>query len=226
VYREILTRCGLFADLTHEEAEAISSKIFRRHYAKGQIIFSQGDPSNSIYIIEKGRIKVSRQSPDGKELVLYSLGEGRYFGESALFISEPRRSVATTTEPTDLLVMTREDFMHVIEANPRIALVILAGLGHRLKMANQKAEDAVFLDVPTRIIRALLRLANSSGQPVGEGILITRKLTQTELANIVGTSRESVNKWLRTSERQGLISYERRAITLLQPKTLEERAQG
>jgi CRP/FNR family transcriptional regulator len=224
VYREILARSGLLQDLTNEEAEAISSKVWKRHYAKGQMIFAQGDPSNSIYIIEQGRVKISRQTADGKELVLFSMGEGRYFGEAALFEGEPRHADATAIEPTDLLVIMRDDFVHLIETHPRIALVLLAGLSRRLRNADQKTEDAIFQDVPTRIIRALLRIANGAGEVIEDGIVIKRSLTQSELASIVGTSRESINKWLRSFEKQGLIRYEGRTITLLQPETLHKRA--
>jgi CRP-like cAMP-binding protein len=224
VYREILARCGLFEDLNSEEAEAICSKIVKRHYAKGQVISAQGDPSNSIYIIEKGRIKVSRQTTDGKELMLFSLGTGNYFGEAGLVNGEPRAGNTVAVEPTDLLILMRDDFIRLIETHPRIALVLLAGLGNRLRRAHQKAEDAFFLDVPTRILRSLLHLAESSGQPVENGIVITRKITQTELASMVGATRESINKWLRSFERQGLIRYERRTITILQPEKLRKRA--
>lgn len=221
--RSVLARVGLFTDLSAQELDQLAASLRRRRYVEGQIVFAQGDPGTSLYVVEEGSVRISRTSPEGKEFVLAVLGPGEFFGELALLDGEPRSADAVAQEGCQLLLLPREDFIHFIESRPRVALSLLAVVSRRLRHADQLVEDALFLDVPARLAKLLLELAETQGRPVEAGPVIASRLTQSELAARVGATRESVNKWLGFYERQGLIRSDRGLITIVRPEELRKR---
>lgn len=192
----------------------------RRRYAKGEVIFLQGDPGTSLFIVESGRVKITLSSPEGAEVVLARLGPGDYFGELALLDGEPRSADAIAVEPSRLLLLPRDAFLHLLQSDPAFALDLLALVCRRLRQDVAVAQDVAFLDVPARLAKALLQLAESEGRPVAEGVALATPLTQTELAGLVGATRESVNKALGCYERQGLIRRIQGGIVVLRPDEL------
>ncbi|HEY3078922.1 MAG TPA: Crp/Fnr family transcriptional regulator [Chloroflexota bacterium] len=219
-----LQRTGLFASLPVGELEELAACLRRRRYARGQVLFTEHDPGTTLFVVESGRVNMTLTSPEGKELVVNSLGPGESFGEMALLTGEPRSTDAVVAEPGYLLQLDREDFVRCLRARPELAMEVMANLARRLRQTTQQAYDVAFLDVPARLARRLLDLAASDGEPAGaEAVRIARKLTQSELAALIGATRESVNKWLNHYERQGLISVDGRTITLLTPDTLRRR---
>ena len=215
----ILRGVSLFADLPSADLEELATGLRRRRYARGQVIFTQGDPGSSLCVIEEGRVRIAVGSDEGKELVLRVLGPGDFFGELALLDDEPRSADAIAQEACQLLLLQRADFLEFVEARPKVATLLLAALSRRLRIASQQAQDVVFLDVPARLARTLLeQAAGQSGErPVC-------RLTQSELAGLVGATRESVNKWLGYYERQGLIERQRGSVTILKPEGLRRRS--
>jgi CRP-like cAMP-binding protein len=215
----VLRGVSLFADLPSADLEELAAGLRRRRYARGQVIFTQGDPGSSLCVIEEGRVRIAVGSDEGKELVLRVLGPGDFFGELALLDDEPRSADAIAQEACQLLLLQRADFLEFVEARPKVATLLLAALSRRLRIASQQAQDVVFLDVPARLARTLLEQAAG---PSGERPVC--RLTQSELAGLVGATRESVNKWLGYYERQGLIERQRGSVTILKPEGLRRRS--
>ncbi len=219
----LLAEHSLFADLAASDLEELSASFRRRRYARGQIIFTQGDPGNALYVVEAGLVKIALSSPDGKELILNQLRPGSFFGELALLDGEPRSADAIAQEDCQLLLLQRDDFVRFVETHPKVALKLLANLSRKLRHTTQQVEDLALLDVPARLARALLDLAGSRGKPAGEGEARTFRATQSELAAMIGATRESANKWLAYYEGQKLVRCQRGEVTILHPEALRRR---
>jgi CRP/FNR family transcriptional regulator, cyclic AMP receptor protein len=219
-YAQLLAGVPMFENLAVEDLEHLSSLLHARRYAKGEVIFHQGDVGTALFIIRKGQVAIRLSSTDGKEATLALLERGDFFGELALLDGEPRSTDAMAREETELLSLQRESFHHFLLTRPEVALGLVASLSRLVRRVTKLVHDATFLDARTRLVRVLLELARSQGQPGADGVVITQKLTQMELANMTGLTRESTNKWLRFYVREGLLSYEGGQITLVHPDRL------
>jgi CRP-like cAMP-binding protein len=218
-----LARVKLFAGLAAEDLVALAANLQRRRYSKGQFIFQQGDPGLCLYLVESGKVKIASFSSEGKGLVLNLFGPGDFFGELALLDGEPRSADALAQVPCQLLLLQRDDFMRFLEARPHVAVKLLATVSRRLRHTTQQAEAIIFFDLPARLARVLLELAEAERTSVeGEWVIASRP-TQAELAEMVGATRESINKWLGVYEEQGLIRRERNQLVILQPEALRKR---
>jgi CRP/FNR family cyclic AMP-dependent transcriptional regulator len=224
-YSQLLAQVSIFEQLAADDLEQLSALLRTRRYAKGEVIFHQGDVGTALYIIRKGEVAIRLSSPDGKEVILALLDRGDFFGELALLDGEPRSSDAVAREETDLLSIQREDFRVFLNSRPKVALGLLANLSRLVRHVTQLVHDTTFLDARARLVRVLLELARNQGQTGTEGVVIPQKLTQTELANLCGLTRESTNKWLRFYVREGLLSYEGGRITLVHPERLSREAE-
>ncbi len=220
---QMLVDVPLFSTLDEREQSELFARLRRRRYRKGEMVFLRGDPGRDLFLIESGSVKVSLTTADGKELTLALLGPGEFFGELALLDGEPRSSDAVVMEPSQCLLLERDDFLQFMEQHPRVAHRVMEVLSRRLRDNNQLVQDAAFYDIAARLARVILRLAESVGQPDGDGVIISRRLTQNELAGMIGTTRESVNKWLMEYERQGLIERRNGLIRVLKPDALQRR---
>jgi len=213
----ILARVPLFAGLAPEELENLATCLHRRRYARGETIFREQDPGSSMFLIEAGKVKIGLVSPDGKEVIVGVFGKGCFFGELALLDGAPRSADAMAIEPSSVLMLGRNDFVRYLEAHPTIAINLLQVLSHRIRRDGQKIQDAAF-DVPARLARLLLRLADGRPVPVDVGAF-----TQNDLANMIGATRESVNKWLGCFQRQGLVRRDGRHLFVVGPAELQKR---
>jgi len=216
---DLLARVPLFADMQPDDLRHLADQLRSRPYRKGEMIFMAGDPGTSLYIIEHGRVKLSLNSAEGREVILDLLTSGDVFGELALLDGKPRSADAVTLEASRLLLLARDEFVRFLEERPRTALALLCTLSLRLRRDAALVQDAAFLDVPARLARVLLRVA----EPDADGSLRTPPLTQTVLAGLAGTTRESLNQWLRFFERGGLIKSVRKRVTILSPDELRRR---
>jgi CRP/FNR family transcriptional regulator, cyclic AMP receptor protein len=223
VNRATLARVKLFADLAAEDLVALAAELKRRRYGKGQFIFQQGDPGLCLYLVESGKVKITSLSAEGKGLVLNLFGPGDFFGELALLDGEPRSADAVAQEACQLLLLQRDDFMRFLEARPHVAIKLLATVSSRLRHTTQQIEDMVFFDLPARLARVLLELPEAELTSAEGERVITSRPTQAELAEMVGATRESVNKWLGAYEEQGLIRREGNQLIILQPEALRKR---
>ena len=205
----------LFAQLSLGEIERLTTLARSHRYRRNQVIFNEGDPGTALYMIVKGRVKMSQSSPDGKERTLALLSAGDLFGEMALLDEQARSADAVVVEDAELLVVPRKEFLGFIMAHPQAAMSLLVVLSQRLRHTNLLVHDAAFFDVRGRLARVLLDLARADGETEPGGALVCPRLTQSELASMVGVTRESVNKWLRHYERSGLITRRRGRLVIL-----------
>jgi CRP-like cAMP-binding protein len=222
---EQLASVGLFADLSPSELSGLAALMRPRSYAREEVIYLRGDPGTAFYVLATGRVKIALTSPDGKELILRRLGPGDFHGELALLDDEPRSADAIATEASVLLVLQRDAFRQFMTEHPAVPTKLLATVSGYLRRNAELIQDATFLDVPARLARILLELAGGDGADdlPPAGAVIPDRMKQAELASLVGATRESVNKWLGSFEKQGLISYDKGQITLLRPGALRQR---
>ena len=191
---------------------------------RGDILFHEGDQGDRLYVIGEGKIKLGRTSSDGRENLLAILGPGEMFGELSLFDPGPRTMTATAVAETQLLGLGNDSLSGLLYGRPEVAKTLLAALAQRLRRTNAHLADLVFTDVPGRVAKALLDLAARFGRPVDEGLLGAHDLTQEELAQLVGASRETVNKALADFASRGWLRLEARAVLLLDVERLRRRA--
>jgi CRP-like cAMP-binding protein len=222
---ELLAKLELFADMSSEVLVKLAALMRPRRYARDEVIYLRGDPGTAFYVIVSGKVKITLTSPDGKELILRRLGPSDFHGELALLDDEPRSADAVATEPSVLLVLQRATFRQFLSDHPGVATKLLATVSQYLRRNAELIQDATFLDVPARLARILLELAGSQGatELPPPGAVIPDRLKQSELASLVGATRESINKWLGSFEKQGLIRYDKGQITLLRPSGLKQR---
>jgi CRP/FNR family cyclic AMP-dependent transcriptional regulator len=207
-HQQLLRSIPLFADLSAEQIGKISALAQTRSYAARKVVVSQGEPARALFAIVHGRLKVVSCGPDGRDTVLGIMADGEVFGEVALLDGGVRSATCTTIEPSELLVIDRDEFMALLHGSPHIAIKLLHVLAQRLRRLSQRSEDAAFLDVPSRLARSLLDLATRFGErqrAPGSGVYIALRLSQQELGELVGATRESVNKHLGDWTRQGIL---------------------
>lgn len=221
-YSQLLAQIPMFEDLGNEDLENLSGLLQQRRYNKGEVIFHQGDVGTALFIVRKGEVAIRLSSSEGKEVILALLGRGDAFGELALLDGEPRSTDAVAREETHLLSLHQEDFRRFLGERPQVAMGLLAVLSRMVRRVTQLVHDSAFLDARARLARVLLDLAKTQGQPTadGGGRVVIPRLTQAELANLCGVTRESANKWLSFYKREGLLSYENGQITILDPERL------
>jgi len=220
---DILRRAPLLAAVDEESAKAIIAGMRAVELSRGDRLFHEGDPGDALYVIETGKIKLARRAADGRENLLAILGPGEMFGELSLFDPGPRVATAVAVSNARVHSLTRDDFVPLLD-QPRVALSLLAALGRRLRRTNEALADLVFSDVPGRVAKALLDLSSRFGRPVEDGVLVAHELTQEELAQLVGASRETVNKALADFAGRGWLRLEARAVTILDVERLTRRA--
>jgi CRP/FNR family transcriptional regulator, cyclic AMP receptor protein len=224
VPQDVVRRAPLFAALDDEAAAALIETMSPSHLERGDVLFHEGDQGDRLYVIGEGKIKLGRTSVDGRENLLAILGPGEMFGELSLFDPGPRTATATAVAETQLIGLGHESLHAFLSGRPAVASTLLAALARRLRRTNETLADLVFTDVPGRVAKALLDLSNRFGRPAEDGILVAHDLTHEELAQLVGASRETVNKALADFAGRGWIKLEARAVVLLDVERLKRRA--
>jgi CRP/FNR family transcriptional regulator, cyclic AMP receptor protein len=209
-----LKQVSIFKGLNDQEVHDLISVAKKRTFRTGEVIFHRDDPGQILYIIKEGKVKICLISPDGQEISLVVFGKGEYFGEFALLDGLPRSADAIALEKVECYTLQRNDFHNAIMKNPRIAIQIMEVLCERLRRTDQQVEDLIVLDVYGRVAKKLLELAETHGIKHENGILINVRLTQQELAAMVGASRESVNKVLGYFTDKQYITTDKHKITL------------
>ena len=218
----LLSGVPLFAGLEPEQLADLACRVRQAEFREGEMILRRDEPGDCLYVIHEGRVRIELPSHDGPPVVLRVLEQGEFFGELALLDGAPRSADAVAVEPCRLQLLQRADFRAFLMAHPEVPFRLLAALTRLLRHNAEIIEDAAFLDIPARLARVLLQLAAS--RPEGsEPLVISSRLTQANLAGLVGATRESVNRWLRFFERQGIIRAEGGQITILRPDALRRR---
>ena len=214
----------LFAGLNDDAAEALRSTMTQVRLRRGETIFAEGEPGDRLYVIIDGKVKLGQTSGDGRENLLAVLGPGEMFGELSLFDPGTRTSTATALTDSTLLGLSQGELRPWLAGRPIVAETLLRALAQRLRRTNEAMSDLVFSDVPGRVAKALLDLSEKFGRVTDEGVLVAHDLTQEELAQLVGASRETVNKALADFASRGWLRIEARAVVLLDVERLARRA--
>ena len=214
----------LFSALDPEGAAALRASLIARDLAKGEVIFSEGEPGDQMYVIVEGKVKLGQTSSDGRESLLGVLGPGEMFGELSLFDPGLRTSTATALTDSIVLALGNDQLRPWLSGRPEVAAALLQALARRIRRTNEAMADLVFSDVPGRVAKALMELGEKFGEITPDGLLVTHDMTQEELAQLVGASRETVNKALADFAQRGWIRLESRQVLILDVERLGKRA--
>jgi len=207
----------LFRDLPPPIIERIGSYMKIRKIPRGTTLFTKGDPGTGLIGVLQGSVKISVASADGRDIVLNIIHEGEIFGEIALLDGHPRTADATAMTDCELMVIERRDFIQFLRSQPDMTLKFIEILCARLRRTSEQVQDLTFLNLPTRLAKALLQLTS---QAEGPAPLRKVTITQRELSQIIGRSRESTNKQLRAWVKRGWIALDRGGVTVLAPDQL------
>ncbi len=221
---EVLSKAPLFEALDEDGAAALRSSITEVRLGRGQTLFSEGDEGDRLYVMLSGKVKLTRTSADGRENLLAVLGPGEMLGELSLFDPGPRTASAVAVTDAVLAGLGHDDLRPFIMQQPEVAVHLLKALATRLRRTNDVVADLVFTDVPGRVAKALLDLAERFGKESDDGLHVHHDLTQEELAQFVGASRETVNKALAEFALRGWLRIEAKAVVLLDIERLRRRA--
>jgi CRP/FNR family transcriptional regulator, cyclic AMP receptor protein len=221
---EVLRETPLFETLSEQDASALRADVSDVRLERGERLFAEGDAGDKLYIILAGKIKLTRAAPDGRENLLSVHGPGEMFGELSLFDPIPRTSSATAVTTARLAGLGHEDLRIWLSSRPDVAMHLLQALAQRLRRINDVKADLVFTDVPGRVAKALLDLAERFGTATPDGIQVNHDLTQEELAQLVGASRETVNKALADFTARGWVQLAAKSVLVTDPDRLRKRA--
>ena len=206
----VLKTVPLFAGFLDDQLRTIASVVTRRNVPRGAIVIVEGDPTDSLYIVISGRLKVMMSDADGKEVILAMLGPGEFFGEMGLIDDSPRSATVMSVEPCELIVLAKRDFKRCLVEHFDLAMTVMRGLVRRLREADRKIGSLALLDVYGRVARLLLDMAEMvNGQRV-----VTKRLPKQDIAKMIGASREMVSRVMRDLQLGGFIEVKGSQIVL------------
>ncbi|MGN6814738.1 MAG: Crp/Fnr family transcriptional regulator [Solirubrobacterales bacterium] len=217
---ELLKSVPLFADLEEEELERFSHVAVPRSFPAGTRVFHEGDDSDACYIVKEGSFRVTREHSDGRAITLATLGPGEIFGELAMLDGDKRSASAEALTDGDLLALPANDVRALLARHPEISLKLVAGLVRRLRAANVRLSRQSFQTVPSRVAGILAQLSREAQADGDAEEEVTIEMNQTDLAQLAGTSRESVSRFLAELERAGVVRSGRGRVTVLAPAKL------
>lgn len=212
--QQIKQHSALFASLNDEQMQAILALAQEVKHPGKHVIFHEGDAGDCLMLLLEGKVKVSLLSAEGKEAILSILETGQMIGEMSLLDGGPRSATVTTIEPCRFLVIRRKDFLLFLEQRPTVALALLQALSQRLRATNDLVGNLSFHSLSARLARILLNLGQQYGKHTAQGITIGLKLSQEELGNLAGVSRESVNRQVRLWSETGILDYAHGVVVL------------
>jgi CRP/FNR family cyclic AMP-dependent transcriptional regulator len=219
-----MARSPLFQGIEPDELTRIAETMGRRRYRRMEVIFHEGDPGDSLHIVVAGRVKITRQSLDGDEAIIATLGTGESFGEVVLLDGAARSATATAMEPTETVVLTRANFERLVDGGSPFRWSLLGGVAHRIRRLTDQLAEVHFLDIGGRLALTLTRLADEAAPGVGTDVRLARPLTQTDLAAMVGGTRQRVNQILGELADEGLIGLDGGGIVVRDVAALRNRA--
>ncbi|AGP31737.1 CRP-like cAMP-activated global transcriptional regulator GlxR [Corynebacterium terpenotabidum] len=221
---EILSRAGIFQGVESAAVNALIEQLDSTTFPRGTTIFDEGEPGDRLFIIIAGKVKLARHAPDGRENLLTIMGPSDMFGELSIFDPGPRTSAAVCVTEVTTATMDSQMLHQWIRDHPEISEQLLRVLARRLRRTNNALADLIFTDVPGRVAKALLQLANRFGVQEGGALRVHHDLTQEEIAQLVGASRETVNKALAEFAHRGWIRLEGKSVLISDTERLAKRA--
>ena len=211
---ELIKNVPLFSGLKETEVKRIAGKMNRDHYPKDTVIFLESDEGDSLFIIQNGRVKISRISEDGGEVILAILKDGDFFGEMSILDGQLRSANVMAIEDSDILALRREDFMKLLLHHPEISIQLLKELAHRIRQSDSQIKSLSLLDASSRVAAAIMQLAEETGAISKKSVKISYLPSQQDLANIAGTSRETISRALSQFIKEGLIRREKNDLII------------
>ncbi|HEY2690217.1 MAG TPA: Crp/Fnr family transcriptional regulator [Streptosporangiaceae bacterium] len=221
---DVLSRAPLFEALDEEATKALRAGVVEVQLGRGEHLFEEGDAGDRLYVVLDGKIKLTRAAADGRENLTSVLGPGEMFGELSLFDPRPRTMGAVAVTDARLAALAHDELRGWLAGRPDVAMHLLRALVQRLRRTNDVLSDLVFTDVPGRVAKALLDLAQRFGTQEEGGLQVNHDLTQEELAQLVGASRETVNKALADFVARGWIQLHPKSVLLIDPERMRKRA--
>lgn len=212
----------LFSGLAEDQLTKIAAIIIDRQYPKGRIIFTEGEPGEAIYLLKSGLIKLTKHLEDGREHILHFVHPGEIFAEVVIFNGGDFPATAEVQEDALVGVIRNRDIEDLIQVNPRVAVELLRIMSRRLRAAQDKLMNLALHDTLRRLAFTLLKMAEENGVPDKRGLVLNLNLTNQELANLIGTTRETVNRILNGFKRDNIIKVDRQQLILLNQKKLED----
>lgn len=219
-----LKHIRLFDGMSPSDMQEMEKITRMEEVKKRQPLYLPGDPSNNVYLLKQGRVKIANTAPSGKEVTFEILEPGDVFGELEVLEDAPRSTLAEALDDTLICVIPRKDFDRYLAMHPNVTVKLTKLIGLRLKKIQSRVEDLVFRDVPARLAHLLLELSKTDGVTDKRGIRLKAKLTHQEMANLIGCSRETVSTIMGQFRDDGLIQMDGRTITLLKPDALSRLA--
>ena len=221
---DVLSRAPLFEALDEEATKALRAGVVEVQLGRGEHLFEEGDAGDQLYVVLDGKIKLTRAAGDGRENLTSVLGPGEMFGELSLFDPRPRTMGAVAVTDARLAALAHDELRSWLAERPDVSMHLLRALVQRLRRTNDVLSDLVFTDVPGRVAKALLDLAQRFGTQEEGGLQVNHDLTQEELAQLVGASRETVNKALADFVARGWIQLHPKSVLLIDPERMRKRA--
>ncbi|MFI5025788.1 MAG: Crp/Fnr family transcriptional regulator [Solirubrobacterales bacterium] len=215
----LLERVPLFAELSPDELDRIAAVAVPRSFPRGVRVFHEGDNSDACYIVRTGDLRVTREHSDGRAIALATLSEGDIFGELAMLDGGARSASVETLADSELLALPAGDMRRLLTGHPDIAVKLIVALVRRVRETNERVARQSFQTVPSRVAGVLAQLIAEEAIPEDRAG-ITVRMTQADLAQLAGTSRESVSRFLATLERAGVVSVGRGRVTVVEPRRL------
>jgi len=220
-----LAKCPLFAHASASTLQSVAGSLRRRRFRRNEVIFHQGDPGDSLHIVAGGAVKILLPSAEGEEAIIATLREGDFFGELSLLDGAPRSATAAALEPTETLVLPRPIFRDLMEDDPGLRDALLAGLTRELRRLTSHVEELHFLDLAGRLAMRLTRLARDTDPTAQKEVKLNWPYTQSDLAAMIGGTRQSVNRLLSELVDDGLLRIEPDNIVIADLDALARRAE-
>lgn len=220
---EMVSHIPMFRTLSPEDRAELAALLRIQKVKAGEVLFRKGSEGTTLYLIQSGAVKIVLPSRLGDEMIVTIFSEGDFFGEMALLDNMPRSADAIAIDPTVLLLLNRSDFLHFLQKSDGAIEAILSSLSMRLRRTDDLLEDTSFLNIPARFAKKLLELGDTFGRRDGETLNISLRLTQKDLADMVGATRESINKELRVLREKGIVAISGSSLTIQDVSRLKRR---
>ncbi|MCH7773425.1 MAG: Crp/Fnr family transcriptional regulator [Bacteroidetes bacterium] len=218
-----LENFNIFKSLEQESMEELQRITTMQNISKNQPIYFPQEPSKSIYFLKKGRVKLTRMSPDGKEMILGLINKGEVFGEMSYLDEDERKEFATTLDEVLVCAINKDDFKQFVEHNPELNLRLTKLIGLKMRKYSERIEELVFKDAEQRVISFLLRLADENGKLIGEEIFVKPFLKHQDIAELTACSRQTVNSVLTDLREKGIINFDRKKLIIQNKEELKKR---
>jgi CRP-like cAMP-binding protein len=222
--RAFLRQVNLFDGLSDKDLRELESMVRERAFRKNEVIFHAQEPGNALFVIKRGRVKISMGDRRGKEIILRIFEAGDFFGEMSLLDGEPRSATVSSLEPCQALVLSRDQFLKFVAEHPEVVMKMLTALSRRLRKADEKISRLAFADAYEKVASVLMDMVEEKKIPLSVGSEIPLSLTRKELAGTVGISRETLTRVLADFQRAGLVRIEHRRIAIVNPTKLKREA--